>query len=128
MIRHLSLVLAACLCALSAAAPASAQPARTLEAFVIEANRIPMNATALVRPSTRRLMNEARDAIVEVKNEARSAREAGRTPASCPPERISMNAQQLLGFLNGIPQARRTRMSVTDGFRAWMADRHPCPG
>ena len=39
--------------------------------------------------------------------------------------RNSLNPQQLLSYLNGIPQTRRQRMSVTDGIRSWMASRWP---
>jgi hypothetical protein len=38
-----------------------------------------------------------------------------------------MNPRQLLEYLNAIPQARRQRMTVTDGIRSWMASRYPCP-
>ena len=122
MIRHIVLVLAMSLLA----AGAQAQPARTLDAFLAEANRILMNPTALLRPSARRLMTESQDALKAVGGEIRAARAAGRTPPACPPEKIQLNARQLLAFLNGIPQPRRARMSVTDGFRAWLADRYPC--
>ena len=122
MIRRIALVLAVSLLA----AGAQAQPARTLDAFVTEANRVPLNPTAMLRPSARRLAGEAQTALRAVGGEIRAARAAGRTPPACPPEKISMNPRQLLTFLNGIPQPRRARMSVTDGFRAWMADSYPC--
>jgi len=106
---------------------AAAQGSRTLDGFVIEANRIPMNATSALRPSAHRLKGEADRAFSAVGSEIRTARTDGRTPPACPPQSMSLNPQQLLGFLNGIPQERRRRMTVTDGFRAWMADRYPCP-
>ena len=112
---------------LAIATPSVAQnPARTLDAFLTEANRIPMNPTAMVRPSARRLMNEASDAMSGVVREARAAQAAGQPNGACPPEKIQVNPRQLLGFLNGIPQPRRARMSVRDGFRAWLVDSHPC--
>jgi hypothetical protein len=115
-------VLAACL----AVGPASAQAAMTLDAFVTRANRIPMNATAMLRPDAHRLKGEAERAFQTVGREIREARAAGRTPPACPPGQVSLNPQQLLAFLNDIPQARRQRMSVTDGIRTWMASRYPC--
>jgi hypothetical protein len=108
------------------APPAWAQASANLDAFVTTANRIPQNPSAMLRSDTRRLMREAEAAIGTVKGEITSARAAGRTPPACPPERISVNPQQLLGYLNGIPSERRRRMSVTDGFRSWMASRYPC--
>lgn len=126
MIRRIALILAVSFLAAGAPAATLAQPARTLDAFVTEANRIPLNPTAMLRPSARRLAGEAQTALRAVGGEIRAARAAGRTPAACPPEKISMNPRQLLTFLNGIPQPRRAHMSVTDGFRAWLADSYPC--
>lgn len=116
-------VLAACLFAGSALA----QAPMTLDAFVTRANRIPLNPTAMLRPDAHRLKGEAERAFVAVRGEVQAARAAGRRPATCPPESISLNVRQLLAFLNAIPQARRQRMTVTDGIREWMADRYPCP-
>lgn len=104
----------------------TAQSAMTLESFVTRANRIPKNPTAMLMPDTHRLVNEAERAFEVVRGEIRTARAAGRTPPACPPERINLNSTQFLGFLNAIPQARRQRMTVADGVRAWMADRWPC--
>ena len=117
-------VIAACLMA----GAASAQSGMTLDAFVTRANRIPLNATAMLRPDAHRLKAEAERAFGAVRGEIREARAAGQTPPACPPESISLNPRQLLAYLNGIPQARRQRMSVTDGIRDWMASRYPCSG
>jgi hypothetical protein len=105
----------------------SAQASRTLDGFIAEANRIPLNATAALRPSAHRLKGEVERAFRTVGQEIRDARASGRTPPACPPESISLNPQQMLGFLNAIPPERRQRMTVTDGIRAWMANRYPCP-
>ena len=110
-------IVAAVAAACVLAGSASAQSAMTLESFVTRANRIPLNATAMLRPDAHRLKGEAERAFNAVGREFREARGAGRTPAACPPERIQLNPRQLLDYLNGIPQARRQRMSVTDGIR-----------
>ena len=111
---------------LLAAGSAPAQSPRTLDGFVTEANRIPLNASAALRPSAHRLKGEAERAFRTVGDEIRTARAASRTPPACPPERIELNPRQLLEYLNGIPQTRRQRMTVTDGIRSWMASRYPC--
>ena len=110
-----------------AAGAASAQSGMTLDDFVTRANRIPLNATAMLRPDAHRLKGEAERAFRTVGNVIRLARTAGRAPPACPPERISLDVRQLLAFLNGIPEARRQRMSVTEGIRSWMGSRYPCP-
>lgn len=110
------------------AGSAAAQAGRTLDAFVTEANRVPLNPTSALRSDARRLMREMNAAFTTVGTEVRTARAAGRTPPACPAERMDVNPGQLLGFLNAIPQARRLRMTPTDGIREWVASRHPCPG
>jgi hypothetical protein len=109
-----------------AAPPVHAQT-RTLDAFVAEANRIPLNPTSAIRSDARRLVREFNASMTTVSAEVRDARAAGRTPPACPPERIQMNPRQLLDYLNAIPQARRQRMTPTDGIRSWLASRYPCP-
>ncbi len=108
------------------AMPAGAQT-RTLDAFVSEANRVPLNPTSAIRSDARRLIREFNASMTVVSTEVRSARAAGRTPPACPPERIQMNPRQLLDFLNAIPQERRRRMTPTDGIRAWLTSTYPCP-
>jgi hypothetical protein len=111
---------------LAFAMPALAQT-RTLDTFITEANRVPLNPTSALRSDARRLMRETNSAFTTIGNEVRTARAAGRTPPACPAERISVNPRQFLAYLNAIPAERRRRMSPTDGIRAWMADRYPCP-
>ncbi len=116
----------AAIAAILFAGAASAQTAMTLESFVTRANGIPLNPTAMLRPDAHRLKGEAERAFRTVGGEIETARAAGRTPPACPPAQINLNVRQMLEFLNGIPQARRQRMTVTDGIRSWMASRYPC--
>lgn len=118
--------LVSALAALMLAGSAVAQ-AGSLEDFVVRANRIPLNATALLRPDAHRLRDQGTQAFRAVGQEIREARTAGRRPPACPPQRMELNVTDLLAYLNGIPQARRRQMSVTDGIRSYLAARHPCP-
>lgn len=120
------IILIAGLALAMAAGSALAQSAMTLDTFVTRANRIPLNPTAMLRPDAHRLKGEAERAFRTVGNEIDTARTAGRTPPACPPSQINLNVRQMLTFLNGIPEARRQRMTVTDGIRSWMASRYPC--
>ena len=113
--------------AVSIATPAFAQSNGTLDTFVARANRIPLNPLAALRPDARRLMNEANAAFTAVGTDIRADRAAGRRPVACPPGEMQVNPRQLLAFLNAIPQARRARMTPTDGIREWVAHRYPCP-
>lgn len=112
--------------ALLASTPCLAQT-RTLDQFVTEANRIPLNPTSAIRSDARRLVREFNASMTTVSTEVRDARAAGQTPPACPPERIQMNPRQLLDYLNAIPKIRRQRMTPTDGIRSWLASRYPCP-
>ena len=60
------------------AACAGAQASRTLDAFVGEANRIPLNATSALRPSAHRLKGEAERA--ELTRRTSALVETGTTP------------------------------------------------
>lgn len=104
---------------------ATAVQAMTVQEFLTTAAGIPRNPTALLRSDTRRLMGEVRTAMATLRTEQAAARTAGRTPATCMPEKVSMNAEHLLARFNAIPAARRN-ISVTQALREWMAERYPC--
>ena len=105
---------------------ATAANAMTVQEFLTTAAGIPRNPTALLRSDTRRLMNEVKTGFTTLRREQDAARAAGRRPATCMPEKVSMDASQLLARFNAIPPARRN-ISVTQGLREWMAERFPCP-
>ena len=66
------------------------------------------------------------ETVADLRQGIAAARAAGRRPAACLPERVSVNPDQLLGRLNAIPAARRN-ISLTQAIREWMAEEHPCP-
>jgi hypothetical protein len=105
---------------------ATAANAMTVQQFLTTAAGIPRNPTALLRSDTRRLMNEIKTGITTLRREQVAARAAGRTPATCMPDKVSMDADQLLARFNAIPAARRN-ITVTQGLREWMVVRFPCP-
>ena len=105
---------------------ATAASAMTVQQFLTTAAGIPRNPTALLRSDTRRLMNEVKTGFATLRREQDAARAAGRAPATCMPEKVSVNADQLLARFNAIPAARRN-ITVTQGLREWMNARFPCP-
>lgn len=106
---------------------ATAANAMSVQEFLTTAAGIPRNPTALLRSDTRRLMNEVKTGFRTIRDEQTAARAAGRRPATCMPERASVNSDQLLARFNGIPAARRSTLSVTGALREWMVERYPCP-
>jgi len=105
---------------------ATAANAMTVQEFLTTAAGIPRNPTALLRSDTRRLMNEVKTGFATLRREQDAARAAGRAPATCMPEKVPVNADQLLARFNSIPAARRN-ITVTQGLREWMNARFPCP-
>ncbi|MNU94632.1 hypothetical protein D3C71_846190 [compost metagenome] len=112
--------------ALAASLWATGASAMTVQEFLTSANRIPRNPTALLRSDTRRLMNEVKQAFSTVRSDQTADQAAGRRPATCMPEKVSLSADALLARFNAIPAARRN-ISVTQAVREWMAAEHPCP-
>ena len=111
-----------------AALPASAQDGHmTVATFLNTADDIPRNPTAMLRADTRRLLSEVRTATRTVRAEQDAARADGRTPRTCMPERVSLDADTLLARFNAIP-ASRGNITVTQAMREWMAEEHPCSG
>jgi len=112
---------------LAASLLATAASAMTVQEFLTTASHIPMNPTALLRSDTRRLMSEFRGAMRTVRDEEVVARSAGRSPATCMPEKVGFSPDQILGRFNAIPSSRRAAISVTQAVREWMAQQYPCP-
>lgn len=105
---------------------ATAAQAMTVQEFLTTAAGIPRNPTALLRSDTRRLMNEVKGGFRTLRQEQAAARAAGRSPASCMPERVPVSTDALLARFNDIPAGRRN-ISVTQALGEWMAERYPCP-
>lgn len=110
---------------LSAALFATAAQAMSVEQFLASAARIPRNPTALLHPATRRLTAEVRAGFTTIRNEQRAAVAAGRSSATCIPDRVAVSAEEVLDRMNAIPAGRRS-ISVTQALREWMSERYPC--
>ncbi|NIJ26436.1 hypothetical protein [Brevundimonas terrae] len=115
------LVLASILVTLSGT-PAMAQSVRQ---FLTSADRIPRNATALLMPSARRLMNELGEAFSTVRSEQEALQARGQPRTICMPEKVTLNALEIESRFRSIPEARRN-ITVTQAVREWMAEKHPC--
>lgn len=112
---------------LAAVSPVMAS-AMTVQQFMTIADRIPHNPLAILRPDTRQLIGEVKQAVLTVKAEQASAIQAGRRPATCiPPSGTGITAPTLLARFKSLPASRR-QDSITQAVRDWMAERYPCPG
>lgn len=107
---------------------ATAAQAMTVREFLAIADRLPQNATAVLRPDGRRLVNEVTSAVGALKAEQAEAVRAGRRPAHCIPARgTGISPRALVLRFRALPDSRRD-ISVRQALREWMAERHPCPG
>ena len=113
--------------ALAMTLPATAAQAMSVREFLAAAERLPQNATAVLRPEGRRLVNEVTGAVSRLKAEQAADARAGRRPAHCIPARgTGITPQALVARFRALPASRRD-ISVTQALREWMAERHPCP-
>lgn len=111
---------------LSALLLAGAGQTMTVREFLAIADRLPQNASAVLRPDGRRLVNEVTGAVSALKAEQAAEQRAGRRPAHCiPPRGTGISAPTLVNRFRTLPASRRD-MSVTQALREWMAERHPC--
>ncbi|MEG1453588.1 hypothetical protein [Brevundimonas sp.] len=99
--------------------------AQTVRQFLASAERIPRNASALLLPSTRRLMNELKTAFSTVRSEQEALQARGQPRTICMPQKVSLNALEIESRFRAIPEARRN-ITVTQAVREWMAEKHPC--
>lgn len=105
---------------------ATAAQAMTVREFLAIADRLPQNATAVLRPEGRRLVNEVTTAVSTLKSEQAAAIRAGRRPAHCiPASGTGISPRALVLRFRALPEARRD-ISVLQALREWMAERHPC--
>ncbi|WP_374514228.1 hypothetical protein [Brevundimonas sp.] len=105
---------------------ATAARAMTVREFLAVADRLPQNASAVLRPEGRRLVNEVSEAVHRIRAEQAEALRDGRRPAHCIPARgTGITPRGLLARFRALPAERRD-LSVTEALRQWMAERHPC--
>jgi hypothetical protein len=105
---------------------ATAAQAMTVREFLATADRLPQNATAVLRPEGRRLVSEVTSAVSTLKAEQAADIRAGRRPAHCIPARgTGISAEALVARFRALPPSRRN-ISVIEALREWMAERYPC--
>ena len=112
---------------LLSAAPAAHASDMTVQQFLSLGANVPRNrVAAMLRPETRRLIQEVTGAVSTVKAEQASALSAGRRPAHCiPPSGTGITPETLVTRFETLPASRRN-ISVTQAVRDWMIERYPC--
>jgi hypothetical protein len=81
---------------------------------------------ALLSGDVKRLKNEVTASGRQLRQEQKAAQAAGRKPATCIPDKASVNSNELLTHFRAIPSAQRG-VSVKAAFASLMRKKYPCP-
>ncbi len=81
---------------------------------------------ALGSPDIAVLREEVKNASAKYRNTIKEAKAMGRSPHSCPPEKLKMNSDELIGHFKTVPQGQAKRTSVRAAFFDMMKKRYPC--
>ena len=81
---------------------------------------------ALFSSDLKLLEKEVKGSAADYRAQLESAAKAGRRPDACPPKGMAISSDELLAHFRSIPESRRQRMTVADGFRHFIRTRHPC--
>lgn len=83
-------------------------------------------AMALFSGDIGKLKAEVVNSGKQLRAEQEAARKAGRKPATCMPEKASVNSNELLAHFRSMPPAERS-MPVKAAFAGLMRKKYPCP-
>ena len=73
------------------------------------------------------LKKEIQAAGLAARAERQARDAAGQPRLACPPEKISMNSDQLMESFRAIPAAQRSRVTVKQAMTEMVRKRYPCP-
>ena len=82
---------------------------------------------ALGSPDLGLLRDEVKRATISYRDTIKDAKAKGRTPHSCPPEKMKMNSDELITHFKTVPHGQAKRVSVRAAFYDMMKKRYPCP-
>lgn len=113
------------LLAMSATASAQAMPVST---FLAKADRLKAKGPfALMSGDFKTLTREVTTASQSLKAERLALESAGKRAAWCPPQKASINSNEILAAMAAIPPAQRLTTDVRTAMRGLMIRKYPCP-
>lgn len=117
-------VIAMVLCMATAPAFAQTMPVST---FLEKADALKSKgALALFSGDVSVLKNEVQAAALSYRAERKASEAAGRKPDVCPPEKGSVNTDELISSFRAIPAEQRSRTTVKQGWISYMRRKYPC--
>jgi hypothetical protein len=84
-------------------------------------------AVALTSSDLGLLKDEVAAAGKSLREERLAAAAAGRKPAYCPPDKGSMDSDELVAAMRAIPPTEQPRIDVRSALKALMIRKFPCP-
>jgi hypothetical protein len=120
-----SCLLATILCA--SATPALAQN-MSVSTFLEKADALKAKGMmAMLSSDIGLLKKEVQTAALSYRAERKAAEAAGRKPEVCPPEKGSLNSDELTASFRSIPAEARPRTTIKQAWIAYMKSKYPCP-
>jgi hypothetical protein len=118
-------LLAAALCASATPAFAQNMPVST---FLEKADALKAQGMMAILSSDIGLLKaEVQAAALSYRKERKTAEAAGRKPEVCPPEKGSLNTDELTASFRAIPAEARPRTTVKQAWIGFMKRKYPCP-
>ena len=112
--------------ALVAAVPATAQ-AMDVKTFLAKADALKKKGMmALFSGEMKVLKGEIQSSASALKAERNASKAAGRPQAYCPPEKSSLDSNEILSSFQAIPESQRPRIQVKDALKALLVKKYPC--
>jgi hypothetical protein len=117
--------IAASLCASATPAFAQNMPVST---FLEKADALKAKGMmAMLSSDIGLLKAEVQAAALSYRKERKAAEAAGRKPEVCPPEKGSLNTDELTTSFRAIPAETRPRTTVKQAWIGYMKRKYPCP-
>ncbi|MEK6638705.1 MAG: hypothetical protein AABY88_11545 [Pseudomonadota bacterium] len=117
--------IAAALYAFATPALAQNMPVST---FLVKADALKAQGMmAMLSPDIGILKKEIQAAGLAARAERQAREAAGQPRLACPPEKVSMNSDELIESFRAIPVAQRPRVTVKQAMTEMVRKRYPCP-
>lgn len=115
--------------ALAAALSVPAQAAMSVATFLAKADALKAKGIMALGSSDIKLLQQEMQAVGgQYRADIKAARDAGKTPHSCPPATPQkMKSDELLAHFRAVPPEKRGSTSVKTAFYDLMKKRYPCP-
>lgn len=82
---------------------------------------------AMLSPDIGVLKKEIQAAGLAARAERQAREAAGKPRLACPPEKVSMNSDELIESFRAIPVAQQPRVTVKQAMTEMVRKRYPCP-